>query len=79
MNVYVRKFRVGRTHTHAYIHMNRVGNRSMFSPVVVALRLVHCNTYILYIYIILHISICLYIYIYKYYLPMRTYDQTLSK
>lgn len=82
MNVYVRKFRVGRTqtHTHIYMYMNRVGNRSMFSPVVVALRVVHCNTYnILYIIQVLCISLYIFIYTFISYTYIRMYDQKLSK
>lgn len=40
---------------HTHINMNRVGNRSMFSLVVIALNVVHCNTYV--VYILLHIYI----------------------
>lgn len=53
-----------RTHTRTHIRMNRVGNRSMFSPVVVALSVVHCSTYI-YIYYTM--------YIYIYYIPILMY------
>jgi len=90
--MYVRKFGVGCTHTHTHTHTSNthithmntvVSNRSMFSPVVVALRAVHCNTYMscvmcIYIYIhIIYMYLCIYRFIYCIYI--RTYGQTLSK